>query len=77
MSASSRDPQRCPLCGGPNACGMSSGAGTCWCSSAKIPAEVLERVPPEARDQICVCAACASGERRPARPLRVARPDSD
>jgi hypothetical protein len=77
MSASTPDPRRCPLCGEPNACGMSSGAGTCWCFSTEIPAAVLERVPPEARDEICVCAACATGERRRARPLRVAPTDSD
>jgi len=67
------DPRRCPLCGNPNACGAADGAGACWCSSTKIPAAVLERVPAEARDKSCVCEACASGKRSSDRPLRVAR----
>lgn len=56
---------RCPLCGEPNACGMAAGAETCWCMSTEIPASVLERIPPEAREQACVCAACAAGKRQP------------
>jgi hypothetical protein len=39
---------------------MAEGASTCWCFHAEIPAEVLERVPAEARDRACVCQGCAS-----------------
>lgn len=55
------DPARCPLCGGDNACGAASGAGTCWCFAARISPDVLERVPPELRDKACICEKCASG----------------
>lgn len=60
------DPTRCPLCGDDNACGAAQGAGTCWCFSLRIPEDVLERVPPEARNLACVCERCASGRRSPA-----------
>lgn len=54
------DPSRCPLCGESNKCGAESGAGTCWCSSVQIPAEVLARVPAAQQDRACLCEACAS-----------------
>ena len=57
------DPRRCPLCGGPNDCGIAAGASTCWCFTAEIPADVRDRIPPDARDLACVCRACA--ERQP------------
>jgi len=38
---------RCPLCGGPNECGLAAGRSECWCFEAKIAPEVLERVPEE------------------------------
>lgn len=56
------DPRRCPLCGGPNDCGIAAGASTCWCFSTDVPAEVVARVPDEARDAMCVCRACAEGQ---------------
>lgn len=49
----------CPICGGPNACGIAAGDTTCWCFTASIPAAALERVPDEAKDRTCICAACA------------------
>jgi len=59
------DPTRCPLCGEDNRCGAAAGAGTCWCFSARVPEEVLERVPPALRGVACVCARCASGRVSP------------
>jgi hypothetical protein len=53
-------PDLCPLCGESNACGMAAGQGTCWCFTASVPAEVIERIPAEQRDRACVCRACAS-----------------
>jgi hypothetical protein len=53
------DPRRCPLCGGPNDCGIAAGASTCWCFTTDIPSDVRDRIPPEARDLACVCRACA------------------
>jgi hypothetical protein len=57
------DPRRCPLCGGPNDCGIAAGASTCWCFTTSIPEDVRARVPDAARDLACVCRACAEGQR--------------
>jgi hypothetical protein len=54
------DTTRCPLCGSGNACGMAAGKEDCWCFHAEISAEVLERVPAEARNKACVCQGCAT-----------------
>ncbi len=55
------DKTTCPLCGGPNACAMETGAPAeaCWCTRVPFPADVLARVPAEARNTRCVCASCA------------------
>ena len=63
------DPRACPLCSGDNACGMAAGKSDCWCFHAEISPEVLERVPPEARNAACVCQGCAA----PAEPLSAIR----
>jgi hypothetical protein len=56
----------CPLCGGPNDC-VPAGCGRfdvdCWCSQARIPAAVLDRVPVEQRGLACICRRCAGDER--------------
>lgn len=57
------DPKRCPLCRDDNNCGAARGEATCWCFTARVPDEVLERVPPSARGVACVCEGCASGRR--------------
>jgi hypothetical protein len=62
MTTPVRDPERCPLCGGPNACGAARGDATCWCFTAVIPPEIIARVPAEDRGVRCVCAACAVAE---------------
>jgi len=52
----------CPLCGGPNGCVPAvSGSfdGPCWCTSVRIPAEVLARIPAAQRGLACVCRTCA------------------
>jgi hypothetical protein len=54
--------KRCPLCGGPNDCGVAQGKGVCWCFSTPVPPEVLARVPPDQRDRTCVCQRCAEGQ---------------
>ena len=60
----------CPLCGGPNSCGLAAGDTTCWCFTATIPDAALERVPDAARDRRCICAACAGQTAaRPASPV--------
>lgn len=59
------DPCRCPLCGQPNACANEIARATgqaqppCWCTTMGFTPELLARVPPQARRQACICAACA------------------
>jgi Cysteine-rich CWC len=69
--SSTVDPRRCPLCGSGNACGMAEGAESCWCFEATIPAEVIDRVPAEARAVACVCQGCARGERSELTPIKA------
>jgi hypothetical protein len=66
------DPRRCPLCGGPNVCGVAAGADSCWCFTAQVPPDVVARVPEEARDVACVCRACAEGRSAAARDAATA-----
>lgn len=55
-------PDRCPLCGEPNACAMAADeAGPCWCFTTPIAEGVIERIPPDQRGRACVCQRCASG----------------
>ena len=49
----------CPLCGGPNDCGIAQGKSDCWCFSTSIPPDVLARVPEDQRNVTCVCRTCA------------------
>jgi len=53
-------PDRCPICGGPNDCGMAAVKSECWCASVKISPEALALVPEEAKGKVCICAKCAS-----------------
>ncbi|MEY4712481.1 MAG: hypothetical protein RIS88_1931 [Pseudomonadota bacterium] len=59
------DPERCPLCGGANACAIETQRRTgeaqpaCWCTRVTFSAATLARVPPEARNRACLCARCA------------------
>lgn len=48
----------CPLCGKPNDCGATDST-PCWCSSVKISESILQAIPREARNVICICRACA------------------
>lgn len=65
MTAAEFDPERCPLCGGPNACGLLLGTRNCWCFSMRIPESVLERIPVELQGLACVCEGCATRRRTP------------
>lgn len=61
------DAARCPLCGKPNDCQLCTQAaykGPCWCTKAKIPEELLARVPDEARNKACICRECVSAFHR-------------
>jgi hypothetical protein len=57
---------RCPLCGGGNACAIAAGSdpgSPCWCVAAAFDAELLARVPLGARGRACICAACAAASK--------------
>jgi uncharacterized protein (TIGR00290 family) len=56
-------PNKCPLCGANNDCGMAAGRQSCWCFFARISDEVQDRIPPYARDITCVCRECATESR--------------
>jgi hypothetical protein len=55
---------RCPLCGYDNRCAMEieratgQKPGPCWCVSQSFSAELLARLPDEARGKACICANC-------------------
>lgn len=63
------DPSICPVCGSSNTCGMAQGNADCWCFSAEIPKEALERVPTEAKDLACLCPRCAQAVAATASPV--------
>ena len=56
----------CPLCGQPNRCAMERERETgvrqpaCWCTQGRFDADLLARVPPEARRLACICPDCAA-----------------
>jgi hypothetical protein len=62
-SSTSSGTERCPVCGQLNDCAMNAGqeVESCWCFSASIPAEALERIPEESRGLSCLCPRCAAG----------------
>jgi Cysteine-rich CWC len=54
-------PERCPLCGEPNACQLCTPAtykGPCWCAQFEMPAELLAREPENLRNRACICRGC-------------------
>ena len=65
MPEASYPPDRCPLCGQPNACAMEVQKTTgqaqppCWCLNMGFTPELLASVPAAARHSACICAACA------------------
>jgi Cysteine-rich CWC len=60
LSVPAIDTARCPLCGNLNACAIAAGSkDPCWCTNVHFSEELLASVPPEARDRVCICAACA------------------
>jgi Cysteine-rich CWC len=61
-------PGICPLCGGPNRCGIAEGKEDCWCFSTPIPEAVLEAIPEGQRMQSCVCQECAARTTEPPAP---------
>jgi len=68
MSASEVDPSKCPLCGEPNACGLSQGKKECWCFGALIESATLDRVPSQAKNLACICERCAAASAAQTKP---------
>ena len=60
----------CPLCGKANQCGMATGATSCWCFSATVPASLIEQLPEALRGAACICRDCvrAHADREGAEP---------
>jgi hypothetical protein len=60
------NPQVCPVCGKANQCAMElekvtgQPQGPCWCTQVDFSAELLSRIPAQARDKACICKACAT-----------------
>lgn len=64
MDPTAIDPTRCPLCRKDNACGGAAGQPKCWCWDETIPATMIAKLPPEARDQACVCQGCVHAKEK-------------
>ena len=64
-SSSAPDPNLCPLCGQANRCAMEAQKASsqpqlpCWCTQVDFGAELLARVPEQARRLACICERCA------------------
>lgn len=43
------DESLCPLCGGPNRCGVAEGKDQCWCFEAQVAEEIFEQIPVQER----------------------------
>ncbi|WP_300733548.1 cysteine-rich CWC family protein [Pseudomonas sp.] len=55
----------CPACGARNNCSMANAASQdtpCWCFSVHIEPSALEALPPEWRNQACLCPNCAKAQ---------------
>ncbi len=47
--------------GGGVGCGVTASAAAaepCWCTREQFSAQLLQQVPPTARDKACICLAC-------------------
>jgi hypothetical protein len=60
------DPNYCPICREPNSCAMEIARTSgnkpehCWCFDADFSADIMARVPDEAKGRACICQKCAS-----------------
>ncbi|NQY02133.1 MAG: cysteine-rich CWC family protein [Halieaceae bacterium] len=52
--------QHCPLCGADNHCAIAAGKNAiqCWCMRTEFPQTLLDRVPDEAKNRVCICERC-------------------
>nr|WP_315466390.1 cysteine-rich CWC family protein [uncultured Rhodoferax sp.] len=64
--AANVNPEVCPVCGQGNRCAMEiekltgQPQGPCWCTQVDFSAELLSRIPAQARGKACLCEACAT-----------------
>jgi hypothetical protein len=58
------DTKTCPICGGNSEGAMvkDATAAECWCYTAEINDEAMQRVPEDARGKVCICARCAAAD---------------
>ncbi|MEH6469018.1 MAG: cysteine-rich CWC family protein [Porticoccus sp.] len=54
------DPQKCPLCGQSNYCGVKEEGADCWCRSEIFPEALLSNIPVEHARQTCICQRCVN-----------------
>ena len=47
----------CPICGKDNNCMAHSGE-PCWCNEVKIPQELLDLIPNDKKQKVCICLKC-------------------
>jgi hypothetical protein len=56
------DPAKCPLCGEnndcQNICGDPEPNKNCWCKEVKFPKQLLDAVPVETKNKVCICQRC-------------------
>ena len=59
-AAAAHSDDKCPLCGGDNACAIAAGkpADTCWCQTVTLSPEALSAIPEPSIGKHCICANC-------------------
>jgi prepilin-type N-terminal cleavage/methylation domain-containing protein/prepilin-type processing-associated H-X9-DG protein len=70
-------PDKCPLCGQPNACQLCDIAaykGSCWCARVEMPEQLLARVPENFRNRACICRHCVEKFQRELQPIQSSKP---
>jgi hypothetical protein len=63
------DPAKCPLCGQPNECQLctvNTYKGPCWCAKVKISQDLLDQIPADLKNKVCVCKGCVEKSLREA-----------
>ena len=66
---STSQPQRCPVCGQSNQCGLANpltATAACWCFSVTIDPARLAALPAAERNVSCLCPRCAGHVPTPA-----------
>jgi hypothetical protein len=65
--AGERERERCPLCGGANACAVAAQEGSeCWCFAVELPAQIGSAAQVGSAPGACLCRACCEAQREAA-----------